>query len=104
MPNVDTDCMNAYLQELSKEIKEDFILIMDGAGWHKSKHLIIPQNIEIVLLPPYCPELNPVERLWKYIKNNPIKNKVFETLKNLEDEVCNFIKDLTADIVMGVCG
>ena len=91
MPNVDTDCMNLYLKELSEEIKENFILIMDGAGWHKSKNLIIPKNIQIVLLPPYCPKLNPVEMLWKYIKNNTIKNKVFETLKNLEDEIVNFI-------------
>ena len=53
--------MNVYLKELSKEIKEDFILIMDGAVWHKSKGLIVPKNIQIVLLPPYCPELNPVE-------------------------------------------
>ena len=64
MPNVDTDCINVFLEELSGEIKEDFILIMDGAGWHKSRDLIIPKNIQIVLLPPYCPELNPVERLW----------------------------------------
>ena len=76
---------------------------MDGAGWHKSKNLIIPKNIQIVLLKPYCPELIPVEMLWKYIKNNAIKNKVFETLKNLEDEICDFIKNLTSDIVMGIC-
>ena len=59
--------MNIYLKDLSKEIKKDFILIMDGAGWHSSKNLIIPKNIQIVILPPYCPELNPVERLWRYI-------------------------------------
>jgi hypothetical protein len=104
MPNVDTDCMNVYMHELSQRIKEEFILIMDGAGWHKSKKLIIPKNIQIVILPPYCPELNPVERLWKYIKDNVIKNKVFETLKNLEDEVCEFIKNLTSDVLVSVCG
>ena len=104
MPNVDTICMNVFLAELSTTIKEDFILIMDGAGWHKSKDLIIPKNIQIVLLPAYCPELNPVERLWKYIKDNTIKNKVFETLKILEDEICDFVKELKPDIVMGVCG
>jgi transposase len=41
---------------------------MDGAGWHKSKNLIIPKNIQVVFLPPYSPQLNPVERLWKFIK------------------------------------
>ena len=53
MPNVDTACMNVFLEELAEEIKEDFILIMDGAGWHKSKDLIIPKNIQIEFLPPY---------------------------------------------------
>lgn len=104
MPNVDTDCMNVFLEELSEEIKEDFILIMDGAGWHKSKDLIVPKNIQIVLLPPYCPELNPVERLWKFIKDNTIKNKVFETLKSLEENVCEFVKNLTDEVVLGICG
>jgi len=77
--------MNVFLEELAEEIKEDFILIMDGAGWHKSKDLIIPENIQIEILPPYCPELNLVERFWKHIKDNTIKNKVFETLEMLED-------------------
>jgi transposase len=64
MPNVDTDCINVFLEELAKEIKEDFIL--DGAGWHKSKNLIIPKNIQIILLPSYCPELNLVETVEIY--------------------------------------
>jgi len=101
MPNVDTDCMNVFLEELSGEIKEDFILIMDGVGWHKSKDLIIPKNIQIVLLPPYCPELNPVERLWRYIKDNVLKNKVFNTLLELELAVCKFVRNLSVDVVGG---
>ena len=103
MPNVDTACMNVFLEELAEEIKENFILIMDGTGWHKSKNLIVPKNIQIFLLPPYCPELNPIERLWKFIKDNTIKNKVFETLKNLEDEVCEFVKNLTEKVILGIC-
>lgn len=96
--------MNVFLEELAKEKKEKFILIMDGAGWHKSKDLKIPENIQIELLPPYCPELNPVERLWKYIKDNVIKNKIFETLTELEDKVCEFVRNLPADVVRGICG
>ncbi len=96
--------MNIFLEELSAINQEDFILIMDGARWHKSKNLIIPKNIQIVLLPPYCPELNPVERLWKYIKDNVIKNKVFETLLELEIAVCEFVRNLSAGIIRGVCG
>ncbi len=65
LPSVNTDCMNIFLEKLSSKKKEDLILIMDNAGWHKSKSLIIPKNIQIVFLPSYCPELNPVKRLWK---------------------------------------
>lgn len=104
LPKVNVDCMNVFLKELDQEMKKDFILIMDGAGWHKSRHLKIPKNIQIIILPPYCPELNAVERLWKFIKDNTIKNKVFETLKILEDEVCEFVKNLTRDDVMKLCG
>ncbi len=79
------------------------VLIMDGAGWHKSNNLIIPKNIQIVLLPSYCPELNQIERLWKYIKDNVIRNKVFKTLLELELAVCEFFKNLSSDVVKNIC-
>ncbi len=104
LPSVDTECMNIFLAELSKNITAKIILIMDGAGWHKSKSLVIPSNIQILLLPPYCPELNPVEKLWRYIKDHTIKNKVFEVLAELEDEVCAFIAELKSDVVKSICG
>jgi len=66
MPEVNTEMMNVYLRELSEAFKYSIILlIMDQAGWHKSKDLDSYDNIEIIFLPPYSPELNPIERLWK---------------------------------------
>ncbi len=76
---------------------------MDGAGWHKSKDLIVPKNITIKILPPYCPELNPVERLWLHIKQNTIRNKIYENLSSLEDVVCDFIKNLKMDEIKQIC-
>ena len=55
---------------------------MDGASWHKSKDLKIPKNIEFMILPAYSPKLNPIERLWKYIKNNFFKNIDLLRVKN----------------------
>jgi transposase len=89
-------------REFPKEITEDVILIMDGAGWHKSKDLKVPKNIEIVLLPPYYPELNPVERLWRHIKDHTIRNKVFDTLLELENEISEFVKNLTDETILKV--
>lgn len=57
--------MNIYLNELSKALcDKKIVMIMDGAGWDKSKDLKVPHNVEIIHLPAYSPELNPVERLW----------------------------------------
>jgi hypothetical protein len=104
MPGVDTMCMNVYLNALSQELNEKkIIMIMDGAGWHKSKDLKVPSNIEIIYLPPYSPELNPVERLWGYIKQCTIRNKIYDTLESLEDEICHFLCDLTEETIMSVC-
>jgi transposase len=90
LPNVDTQHMNVFLSELSKEYPEERItLILDGAGWHKSRDLRIPDNIYIFYLPPYSPELNPVERLWLYIKSNILSNKIYEDLSDLELALCS---------------
>jgi transposase len=84
--------MNIFLEEFSKINKDKkIVIIMDGAGWHQSKKLIIPTNIRIIILPPYSPELNPTEKLWQYIKDNIIKNRVYKTLCKLENAVCRFI-------------
>ena len=61
-PYCNTICMNVFLQELSAQYPDDFIvLVADKASWHISKGLIIPANIEIIHLPPYIPEMNPIE-------------------------------------------
>ena len=104
LPNVDTTCMSVFLVEMSKEIDEnEAVIIMDGAGWHKSKDLVVPKNITIKILPPYCPELNPVERLWLYIKQSTIRNKIYENILSLEDAVCDFIKNLKTDEIKRIC-
>ena len=89
---------------MSKEFTGDkIILVMDGAGWHKAKNLQVPDNIEIILLPPYSPELNPVERFWQHIKQNTIKNKVYKTLNALKDAVAKFLNSMILDEIMSIC-
>ena len=104
MPNVNTNCMNIYLLEMSEYLQgEEAIMVMDGAGWHKSKELSVPHNIKIIYLPPYSPELNPVEKLWQYLKSNTIKNKVYECIEDLKEAICQFIINFDPKIIMGVC-
>ena len=97
--------MNIFLREFAKVNRNQKIaIVMDGAGWHKSDKLIIPKNIRIIILPPYSPELNPTEKLWQYIKDHTIKNRIYKTLHELEDTVCEFVKTLTPEIIRSVCG
>ncbi len=104
IPHVDTACMNVFLQEFSESNPDsEIILIMDGAGWHHSKDLAIPSNIHIEYLPPYSPELNPVERLWQYIKRYTIRNKVYEDLSDLEVVVQVFYRSLTPHSFKKLC-
>ena len=104
LPKCNTENMNVFLSELSKEYPEDRIsMIMDGAGWHKSKGHIVPANIKIIYLPPYSPELNPVERLWLYIKKNVLSNRIYEELEDLEISLCGFIMSLDNAVVKNIC-
>lgn len=103
-PHVDMICMNVFLENLLENYKDKKIaLIIDGAGWHKSKGLKIPENIDIFLLPPYSPELNPVKRFWEHIKQNVLRNRLFESLTTLEQDVEAFIDSLQNSSIVRIC-
>ena len=69
MPYCNTESMNVFLEELSNTFPKDkIILVCDGVAWHKSGSLRIPENIELVFIPPYTPEMNPIEQIWKEIR------------------------------------
>ena len=104
VPKVNTPLMNVFLEEMSKDLgSKEAIVVMDCAGWHKSRALIVPWNIQIMYLPPYSPELNPVEKLWQYLKSNTIKNRIYSTLDELEDAVCEFIRGFDTEAIRRTC-
>lgn len=103
LPYCNTDCMSVFLRELSAEYPNDFILLVaDGAAWHKSKGLEIPYNIEIFPLPPYTPEMNPIEQIWKEIRKRGFKNEVFQTLEKVVDRLCEAICSLSTSTVKSI--
>jgi len=79
MPTANTFCMNLHLAEISQSVDSDVqvALVLDGAGWHSSKELRIPDNITLIPLPPYSPELNPMELVWLYLKSHYLANRVY---------------------------
>jgi len=104
-PKCNTEMMNIYLSELSKYFPSDFIVLMcDRAGWHGSKTLAIPDNICIVNIPPYTPEMNPMEQIWREIRTQGFRNEIFQTLEKVDDRLCDTICDLSPDTIKSICG
>lgn len=64
------------------------VLLMDQAGWHVSQHLVVPPNVTIMPLPPKCPELNPVENIWQFMRDNWLSNRVFTSYDAILDHCC----------------
>lgn len=62
-------------------------MVLDGAGWHKAGQLVIPDNLRLVFLPPYAPELNPVEHLWDELREKTFGNLVFDSMEALENHL-----------------
>lgn len=91
LPYANIQAMNLHLQEISTQIAPDAhaVLILDGAGWHKpGRKLTVPDNISLLFLPPYSPELNPVENIWQFLRQNFLANRVFATYDAIVDACC----------------
>ena len=98
MPHVNTDCMQMFLEELSaRYLTEHIVMILDGAGWHRSHALKPPNNITLIALPPYAPELNPVEHIWDELREKFFHNRVFKSLIALEDHLEKALQTLEID-------
>ena len=104
-PNADTGTMNQFLKILDAERQPDekIVLIMDGAGWHKSKALQIPSGIKVLLLPACSPELNPTENLWHYIRSHYMSNRAYKDYDALFDAGTTAYRRLTPEIIKSVC-
>ena len=99
LPYADTEAMQVYLDAFSATIGEDehVAMMLDQAGWHGAKDLVVPANITLVPLPPYSPELNPVERLWLYIKERFLSHRLLEDYDAIVDAACSAWSRLVAE-------
>ena len=103
MPYCNTDCMNIFLGHLDSTYPDDrIILVCDGAAWHKSKALNVPDNIRIAFIPPYTPEMNPIEQIWKEIRIRGFKNEVFQTLDKVVERLCSTINHLSTSTITSI--
>ena len=91
MPYANTDTMSAHLAEIGRRVSPGAhaILVLDGAGWHSSRNLAVPANITLLTLPPYSPELNPIENIWQFLRQNHLANRVFESYDSIVAACCD---------------
>jgi len=104
--NVGLDLMGWHLEQLSKLLGPDrhAVLVLDQAGWHVSKKLLVPTNVTLLHLPPYSPELNPVERLWQWIKSHLLSNRTYKDKEALFEAGSAAFNSLTEERIRSICG
>ena len=99
---VDTTIFEAYLKHFSVyKPKEYKIVVIDNAGFHSTKNIEIPDNIFLLRIPPYAPELNPCEQVWQYIKNR-YKNKRFEDMKSLKTWLHDMVIKMDENLIKSI--
>ncbi len=91
-----------YLKDFSEHKKEEFkIVVIDNAGFHATKNIKVPDNIFLLRIPPYSPELNPAEQIWQYIKRK-YKNKLFKTMTDLKDWLYLTVENMTKEAIKSI--
>ena len=104
-PMVNTDYMNHHLRFISEQAgqKTHVVLVLDQAGWHTAKNLIVPENVTLLYLPAYSPELNPVERLWAYLKSHYLSNRIYENYRHLFETTSMAWNNISAEQLKTIC-
>ena len=95
--------MNFFLSRLSEQYPDDIILLCcDGTAWHKAGSLHCPENVRLFYIPPYTPEMNQIEQIWKEIRKMGFRNEVFATLDKVMDRLCDTIRQLLPSTIHSI--
>jgi hypothetical protein len=91
MPEANTEAMEAHLAEISRPVSAGAhaARVLDGAAWHTTPKLRVPENISLGPLPPYAPELNPVELIWQFLRGNLLSHRVGDSYEAIGDACCH---------------
>lgn len=104
-PTVNTELMNTFLHGLGQTLApgEHAALVLDNAGWHVAKALVVPSNVTLLFLPPYSPELNPAERLWWWLRSHRLGNRIFTDYDDLLTTTNDAWLSLTEQTIKSLC-
>jgi len=98
LPHLNSFCMQIFLDEVSARHPDArLVMVLDGGGWHKADALQVPKNMRLIFLPPYSPELNPVEHIWDELREKSFGNLAFYSLDALEDHLAVALRTLEQD-------
>ncbi len=105
LPEVSTEAMNRFLADFSLTVPVDthVVLALDGAGWHTSQALVVPDNLSLLRLPPYAPELNPVERVWLFLRERHLSHRLHRDYHAIVDAACHAWRQLTPQRLQSLC-
>ena len=90
LPHCNTEAMSLHLTEIATMVGSGChaVLMLDQAGWHLSAAITVPHNITLLPLPPKCPELNVMENVWQFMRDNWLSNRVFDTYHDIVAHCC----------------
>jgi len=101
-PVVSNAIFEQFLEDFSNQNpKELKIIVIDNAGFHACQNINIPENIKLIRIPPYTPELNPAEKVWQWIKDR-VAMKIFDSIQILQQKITQLVKQLKPDIVKSI--
>jgi transposase len=90
-----TECMQLFITEIaSRYPQQNIVMVLDGAGWHKSTTFVVPENLQLHFLPPYSPQLNPQEHIWDELREKYFHNQAFDSLDALEEQLLERLRYL----------
>ena len=103
-PLVSNTIFEGFLEAFSKQNPRELkIVIMDNAGFHACQNITIPENISLIRIPPYAPELNPAEKVWQWMKNKTAM-KLFKDVKTLQDKITEMVNELNPQRIKSITG
>lgn len=105
LPCVNMEAMKLHMEEISKNVPDGrhALVIVDGAGWHQ-EYLNL-HNVTLLKLPPYSPELNPVEQIWQWLKQKWLSNRAYDSYEHIVEACCEAWNKLVAipGIITSIC-
>ena len=103
-PLVSNEIFEKFLEDFNQQNPRELkIVTIDNAGFHACKNSTIPENIKLIKIPPYAPELNPAEKIWQWMKAK-VSMKLFKDVKTLQDKITEMVNQLNPELIKSITG